>query len=402
MRSADIQISLGDYFAPAQGGARYTSAKVAAVMDALARHGARGIGQSSWGPTGFAFAESDDEARRLVKLVRENSAQANPVMLICKGINHGARIATIHRAARRRTGTSLMAKLILHMLSPLKHMSPFDVNMALDAGYDAVIPYTSVTLDEVMPLVQDAMFSRPPRDAVRTAIFIGGKDAILALDMIDKARGALLKPFEISIFADPAGSFTTAAAMVACVEKILKEKKNRSLAGTKVIILGATGVVGFCSGVIAALEGAKVVLAGHDGPARVEKGASEIKKRFGVDVGFIDASTPEKKLAGLVASEVVLCAGRAGVQIFSADEIKKAPGLLVAADVNAVPPYGIEGLDLHDNGKELPGGSLGIGALAIGNVKYQTESKLFQKMAVSQEALCLDFRDAFKLARELV
>lgn len=294
-----------------------------------------------------------------------------------------------------------MAKLILHMLSPLKHMSPFDVNMALDAGYDTVLPYINVTLDEVMPLVQDAMFSRPPRDAVRTAVFIGGKDAILALDMIDKAREALLKPFEISIFADPAGSFTTAAAMVACVEKVLKEKKNRGLAGTKVIIFGATGVVGFCSGVIAALEGAQVVLAGHDGPARVEKSAGEIKKRFGVDVSFIDASTPEKKLAGLVASEVVLCAGKAGVQIFSAEDIKKAPGLLVSADVNAVPPYGIEGLDLQDNGKELPGGSLGIGALAIGNVKYQTESRLFQKMAVSEAALCLDFRDAFKLAREL-
>ncbi len=117
-----------------------------------------------------------------------------------------------------------MAKLILHMLSPLKHMSPFDVNMALDAGYDSVTPYVNVTLDEVMPLVQDAMFSRSPRDAVKTAVFFAGKDAILALDMIDKAKGALLKPFEISVFADPAGSFTTAAAMVACVEKVLKEK----------------------------------------------------------------------------------------------------------------------------------------------------------------------------------
>ena len=81
-----------------------------------------------------------------------------------------------------------MAKLILHMLSPLKHMSPFDVNMALDAGYDSVTPYINVGLEEMKPLVQDAMFSRSPRDAVRTAMFIGGKDAILALDMIDKAR----------------------------------------------------------------------------------------------------------------------------------------------------------------------------------------------------------------------
>ncbi|HEY1735300.1 MAG TPA: NAD(P)-dependent methylenetetrahydromethanopterin dehydrogenase [Methylovirgula sp.] len=295
-----------------------------------------------------------------------------------------------------------MAKLILHMLSPLKHMSPFDVNMSLDAGYDSVTPYVNVTLDEVMPLVQDAMFSRSPRDAVKTAIFIGGKDAILALDMIDKAKGALLKPFEISIFADPAGSFTTAAAMVACVEKVLKEKKKRTLKDTKVIIFGATGVVGFSSGVIAALEGAKVMLAGHDGAARVEKGAQEIKKRFGVDVDFMDASTDEKKLEVLIHSEVVLCAGRAGVQIFSAEQVKKATNLLVSADVNAVPPYGIEGLDLQDYGKELPGGSLGIGALAIGDIKYKTESGLFKKMATSDKALCLDFRDAFKLARELV
>ncbi len=190
--------------------------------------------------------------------------------------------------------------------------------------------------------------------------------------------------------------------MVACVEKVLKEKKHRSLSGTKVIIYGATGVVGFSSAVIAALEGAKVTLAGYDGAARVEKAAGEIKKRFGVSVDFVDASTPEKKLAALVAAEIALCAGRAGVQILSADDIKKATGLLVSADVNAVPPFGIEGVDLHDNGKELPGGSLGIGALAIGNVKYQTESRLFKKMATSDTALCLDFRDAFKLARELV
>ena len=77
------------------------------------------------------------------------------------------------------------------------------------------------------------MFSRSPKDAVRTAVFIGGKDAGLALDMMERLRATLLKPFEISAFADPAGSFTTAAAMVACVEKLLKKKKNKSLAGNE-------------------------------------------------------------------------------------------------------------------------------------------------------------------------
>ena len=58
-------------------------------------------------------------------------------------------------------------KNILHMVTPLKHMSPFDVNMALDAGYDAVVTYTGVTLDEVTGLVQDAIFSRPPKIGAR-------------------------------------------------------------------------------------------------------------------------------------------------------------------------------------------------------------------------------------------
>ena len=58
-----------------------------------------------------------------------------------------------------------MAKNILHMATPLAHMSPFDVNMALDAGYDVTIPYTNVTVAEITGLVQDAMFSRSPRDA---------------------------------------------------------------------------------------------------------------------------------------------------------------------------------------------------------------------------------------------
>ena len=93
-----IQAILGDYFAPAQGGARYSSRAVGAAVDRLADHGAQGIGQSSWGPTGFAFAASDDEAQRLVRLVREErrtqaaNGGADPVLVVCKAINHGAKI----------------------------------------------------------------------------------------------------------------------------------------------------------------------------------------------------------------------------------------------------------------------------------------------------------------------
>jgi methylene-tetrahydromethanopterin dehydrogenase len=111
------------------------------------------------------------------------------------------------------------APYILHMLSPLRHASPFDINMALDAGFQAVIPYTGVEPSDVRGLVQDAIFSRGPKGAKRTCMFIGGKNAIQALDMLEAARKSMVPPFAISVFADPAGSFTTAAALVAKVEK---------------------------------------------------------------------------------------------------------------------------------------------------------------------------------------
>ena len=97
------------------------------------------------------------------------------------------------------------ATTILHMLDPRKHVSPFDVNMAADAGYKVIVPYTGVELADVTPLIQDAIFSRPPHYGVRTGFFMGGKDAILALDMIDAAKKAMVPPFECSVFADPAG-----------------------------------------------------------------------------------------------------------------------------------------------------------------------------------------------------
>jgi methylene-tetrahydromethanopterin dehydrogenase len=293
-------------------------------------------------------------------------------------------------------------KNIIHMVTPTKHVSPFDVNMALDAGYDAALTYTNVTLEEVTALVQDAIFSRPPKLGVRTAMFFGGKNASVALDMLAQAKKALVPPFAISLFTDPAGSFTTAAAMVACVEKILKDRKQRNLEGLKVAVFGATGVVGFASAVIAALQGSDVTLVGYDGIKRVNDAAQEIKRRFNVDVRAADGSDDGKKSTILAETEAAFCAGRAGVAILSKAQLAAAKQLLIVADVNAVPPTGVEGLDMQANGQDItPHGTLGLGPLTIGNIKYRTEFGLFQKMIAATKAVQFDFREAFALAREL-
>lgn len=88
----ELQARLGDYFAPAQGGSRFTSADVDAVLQSLDSAGAFGIGQSSWGPTGFAFAPSLEDAERLRAAARRHpNAQALDIR-VCSGLNRGAEI----------------------------------------------------------------------------------------------------------------------------------------------------------------------------------------------------------------------------------------------------------------------------------------------------------------------
>ena len=291
---------------------------------------------------------------------------------------------------------------ILHMITPLKHMSPFDVNMALDAGFDTAIPYTSVTLDDVTGLVQDAIFSRGPEGVKRTSMFIGGKRAIEALDMMKRAKAAMVPPFEISVFADPAGSFTTAAAMVACVKVALKEKFSTELTGKRIAIFGGTGVVGFASGVIAAIDGAHATLIGYDGPDRVRKLAEEANARFSVNVGYADGSTEEQKEELVRGADIIFAAGPAGKRLITLDQIKQAKHLRVVTDVNAVPPSGVEGVGVNDNATPIPGvNAVGIGALAVGNIKYKTEAGLFKEMIETEKPIYLDFREAYTLAQKL-
>jgi methylene-tetrahydromethanopterin dehydrogenase len=97
----------------------------------------------------------------------------------------------------------------------------------------------------------------------------------------------------------------------------------------------------------------------------------------------------------------VLACAAAGVQVVSADDLKQARRLKVAADVNAVPPEGIAGVGVMDDGKALAGSTaVGIGALAVGNVKYQTQHRLLVQMRESdKKALVLGFPEAFATAR---
>ena len=292
---------------------------------------------------------------------------------------------------------------ILHMFTPGKQMSPFDVNMAVDAGYQVVVPYAEVGAENIGAMTQDAIFSRGPKGAGFTGLFIGGRDVVLAADMLDAARKAMVPPFVVSVFADPSGSFTTAAALVACVEKHLKKAHKTDLAGKRTLILGGTGAVGRIAAVLAGQLGARVAMASHSGIERARKTADETNRRFNSNAEPVAADSPAALRAALADAEVVLATAAAGVQLMTAADVASAGKMLLAADVNAVPPAGIAGVDVFDDGKPLGNSrAVGLGALAIGNVKYQVQHKLFVQMRETSKPVVLGISEALAVARQML
>jgi len=298
-------------------------------------------------------------------------------------------------------------KSILHMFDPTPNNSPFDINMALDCDFDVLMPYANVKLESMHRLTQDTIFSRSPKGVKQTGIFIGGRDIALAIDMLNTAKQAMVPPFEVSVFADPSGAFTTAAALVACVEKELKNKHNKELKDCKALVFGGTGPVGISTGVIASLAGADTVLIDHLSAGTAEDIAQEYNRRFGSSLSGAAATFDEDKIALIKDADIIFCTAKAGVQILNAMVLSHAQQLKVVGDVNAVPPAGIEGVQLNDLGAPLTQASnsentVSVGALAVGNVKYKVQHALLDSMLTGDKPSYIDFRAAYAKAKQLL
>lgn len=292
---------------------------------------------------------------------------------------------------------------ILHLITAAKNASPFDVNMAYDAGFDKIVPYTNVTLAEVVGLTQDAIFSRSPSGVKREGIFIGGRDIDLAMQMLETSQKAMFAPFACSIFADPSGAFTTAAAMIAKVEFHLKKQFGEDLTGKTLSVFGATGPVGGCAAIIAAQQGAVVQLVSHKSIADTEQKAEAWNARYKLNMQVVDGGSEAAKQEVLAQTEIAICAAAAGVQVISEAQLASAKQLKIVADVNAVPPLGVQGVAVGDDGVQIANReTYGIGALAIGQLKYATQHQLLKLMLSVEKPQALEFMAAFGLARQLL
>jgi methylene-tetrahydromethanopterin dehydrogenase len=283
--------------------------------------------------------------------------------------------------------------------------SPFDICMAYDVGYNAVIPYENVTPEDANLIVQDALLSRGPKGVKHTAFLIGGKNAERAEDVFKSVKDAMFPPFKTSIVVDPAGAYTTAAAMVAKAESALLVSKLGDLKDKTCAILG-TGAVGQIAAVLLAKMGCNVMIVSLnpkrvDGKEHAENISRLLAKDHGVQVQGIFAPTPASKIEVLKKADVVMCAGVKGIRLVDKEMLNEVKHIKVLLDINAVPPFGVEGIELNDDMREMMPGIFTIGALTVGSLKHKVEKEIL-KEARSNGKEVYNYNIALPMARTLL
>jgi methylenetetrahydrofolate/methylenetetrahydromethanopterin dehydrogenase (NADP+) len=282
---------------------------------------------------------------------------------------------------------------ILIQLDTDPHPSVFDRVVAIDAGVEQLFSYGNVQPEQVRGLVHGAIFTRGPKDLKHTAIFIGGSDVAAGEQLLTEVRKHMLPDFglRVSVLLDANGANTTAAAAVRAAARHL------DLAKTSALVLGGTGPVGQRAALLLARQGANVRVGSRqlDRAARVcEEIAAKVP---GARVEPI--ATGRDLQPALAGRALVIAAGAAGVVLLPRSARAACPELKVAIDLNAVPPLGIEGVQVTDKATERDG-VIGYGAIGVGDTKMKVH-----KAAVAQlferNDLILDAEEVYSLAQAL-
>ena len=285
-----------------------------------------------------------------------------------------------------------MRTLLLQLDTSL-HPSVFDRIVALDAGADEVLSYGGVTEDAVRDLVHGAIFTRSPKNLHHTAIFLGGTDMAAGERLLAAVRKAFLGTLRVSVMLDSNGSNTTAVAAVAKLRHVAGD-----IEGHRVVVAAATGPVGMRAAGLLAQAGADVIVTSRrpEGAADV---AARIQQRFGRGVGTATMSRPSQAAAILEGATLLLSAGGAGIALVPRDAWAGRAGLRAAADVNAVSPLGIEGIEVTDDGVEREG-AIVFGALGVGSLKMEIHKACIARL-FERNDLVLDAETIAGVAREL-
>jgi hypothetical protein len=286
-----------------------------------------------------------------------------------------------------------MKKLLLHLDTSLLP-SVFDRIVAYDAGADEVLSYAGVGVNDVRELVHGAIFTRGPKDLHNTAIFIGGTDMGAGEQLLGAVQQTVFGPMRVSVMLDSNGSNTTAVAAVARLVQVVGDVRGR-----RAIVVAGTGPVGTRAAGLLARAGANVAITSRH-PEEADRVAAHIRDRFGGAVEAIVVREPSQITPALGGAELLLNAGPAGVQLVPRAAWEGARSLRAVVDLNAVPPLGIDGVEMTDAGTDRHSVKA-FGALGVGNFKMKVHKRCIAKL-FERNDLVLDAESIREVARELM
>jgi len=263
-----------------------------------------------------------------------------------------------------------------------------------------ILKYENVTPEDSEKIVYDAMFPRGPEGAKHTKIFINGHNSELADEVLERVRKCMFPPFELAIIVDPRGAYTTASAAVAKTLSLYLAKGSDSLENKKVTVLAGTGPVGQTAARLYAFEKAEVLLTSRSLQKAVSV-ATKVSEDFESEkVRGVEAQTPEDVGKAIEDSAIVLSAGAAATELLALETLKEyGKKCRIVADINAIPPLGVQGLDSNDDGREIIPGIFGVGALAIGKLKNKTETALIRMAAEAPKGI-FSYKEAYGIAKK--
>jgi len=287
-----------------------------------------------------------------------------------------------------------MKKLLLQ-LDSTRLASAFDEVVAHDGGADAIMQRGGVTEDDVRELIYGCIFTRGPKDLRNTAVFIGGSDMSVGEKILAAAQKAVFGPFRVSMMLDSNGSNTTAVAAVVKITRAVRDVRDR-----KVLVTAGTGPVGLRAAGLLAKAGAHVTITSRR-DEEGERARSNIQSRFGGDVAMVCMrnSSDAARVLDTARPEILLNTGPAGVLLVPRDAWSKRQGLAVACDLNAVPPLGIEGIEVNDDAKDRDGVTT-FGAIGVGGFKMKVHKACIARLFERNDAV-LDAESIAELAAGL-
>lgn len=282
---------------------------------------------------------------------------------------------------------------ILIQLDSDKHASVFDGVVAVDSGVDHLFQYSQVSVDDVEGLVHGAMFTRGPQDLHKTAVFVGGSDVATGEALAEAVTNCFFGPMRVSVMMDSNGANTTAAAAV------LAAAREMNLNGVEALVLAGTGPVGLRAGRLLAAQGARVKL-GSRSLERAQQAAAAVQSQVdGSEVQGIATATGAETLLAAKDAEVIIAAGAAGIQLISKSVWEQCEQLKVLIDLNAVPPLGIEGVDVMDKAKS-DGQQILYGAIGVGGTKMKIHKAAIARLFESNEQV-LDAEEIYSIGESL-